>query len=72
MATPLLAPKAGLPELVTSEKEFEKVLEKLDSGSGPLAIDAERASGFKYSARAYLIQINRRRSEEHTSELQSH
>ncbi|MEN9735359.1 MAG: hypothetical protein RL129_69 [Actinomycetota bacterium] len=65
MATPLLAPKDGLPELVASEKEFEKVLEKLDGGSGPLAIDAERASGFKYSARAYLIQINRRGGDLH-------
>jgi ribonuclease D len=29
-------------------------------GSGPIAIDAERASGYKYSARAYLIQIKRK------------
>jgi len=28
--------------------------------SGPLAIDAERASGFKYGQRAYLIQVARR------------
>ncbi|MCU1545209.1 MAG: ribonuclease [Homoserinimonas sp.] len=30
------------------------------SGQGPIAIDAERASGFRYSQRAYLIQIFRR------------
>ena len=29
------------------------------SGSGPFAVDAERASGFRYSNRAYLIQIRR-------------
>jgi ribonuclease D len=29
-------------------------------GTGPIAIDAERASGFRYSQRAYLIQIFRR------------
>jgi len=30
------------------------------AGNGPIAIDAERASGFRYSQRAYLIQIFRR------------
>jgi ribonuclease D len=29
-------------------------------GTGPVGVDAERASGFKYSQRAYLIQIYRR------------
>ena len=28
-------------------------------GHGPLAVDAERASGFRYSNRAYLVQIRR-------------
>jgi len=32
----------------------------LQSGHGPIAIDAERASGYRYSQRAYLIQIFRR------------
>ena len=49
MATPLLTPKAGLPKLIENESEFEKALEELDSGAGPIALDAERASGFKYS-----------------------
>jgi ribonuclease D len=31
----------------------------LESGHGPFAVDAERASGFRYSGRAYLIQIRR-------------
>ncbi|GLI28758.1 3'-5' exonuclease [Agromyces rhizosphaerae] len=30
------------------------------SGAGPVAVDAERASGFRYSQRAYLIQVYRR------------
>ncbi|MDF1479763.1 HRDC domain-containing protein [Leifsonia sp. H3M29-4] len=30
------------------------------AGVGPIAIDAERASGYRYSQRAYLIQIFRR------------
>lgn len=28
-------------------------------GSGPVAVDAERASGFRYSQRAYLVQMRR-------------
>lgn len=34
--------------------------ETLGAGTGPLAVDAERASGFRYSQRAYLIQVYRR------------
>ena len=60
MATPLLSPKSGLPELIVNEKDFEITLEQIAKGFGPIAFDAERASGFKYSARAYLIQIHRR------------
>ena len=29
-------------------------------GSGPVAVDAERASGYRYSQRAYLVQLRRR------------
>ncbi|MBO3662532.1 HRDC domain-containing protein [Microbacterium stercoris] len=32
----------------------------LAAGSGPVAVDVERASGFRYSQRAYLVQVNRR------------
>ncbi|NUR25152.1 MAG: ribonuclease D, partial [Catenulispora sp.] len=31
----------------------------LAAGNGPVAVDAERASGYKYSQRAYLVQIRR-------------
>ncbi len=34
-------------------------VDRLNQGHGPIAIDAERASGFKYSQRAYLIQMRR-------------
>lgn len=36
------------------------MLQQLAAGHGPIAIDAERASGYRYSQRAYLIQIFRR------------
>jgi len=58
-ATPLLAPAAGTPAVVESEESFKLALLELAKGSGPFAVDAERASGYKYSARAYLIQIKR-------------
>jgi ribonuclease D len=60
MAEPLLAPVGGVPELVETSHGLSEVFSQLKAGSGPIAIDAERASGYKYSARAYLIQIKRK------------
>jgi ribonuclease D len=31
----------------------------LKAGAGPVAVDAERASGYRYSQRAYLVQLRR-------------
>jgi ribonuclease D len=31
----------------------------LERGTGPVALDAERASGYRYSQRAYLVQLRR-------------
>jgi ribonuclease D len=59
VAIPLLQPSAGTPELIDTEDSFRQALQELAKGSGPFAVDAERASGFRYSARAYLIQIKR-------------
>ena len=59
MAELLTAPYDGLPDLVTTPEQFEEMLQTLASGTGPYAVDAERASGYRYSARAYLIQIKR-------------
>jgi len=58
-ATPLLAPANGIPPIVDTDQKFESALSQLATGRGPFAVDAERASGYKYSARAYLIQIKR-------------
>lgn len=58
-ATPLLAPRDGVPALSTSVSEIRRAAELLASGHGPFAVDAERASGFRYSNRAYLVQIRR-------------
>ena len=59
MAELLTAPYLGLPELVSTPEQFEEMLTQLAAGSGPFAVDAERASGYRYSSRAYLIQIKR-------------
>ncbi len=32
---------------------------RLASGAGPVAVDAERASGYRYTQRAYLVQLRR-------------
>lgn len=57
--TPLLSPAGGVPEIIESDAALKSAIEKLATGSGPIAVDAERASGYRYSARAYLIQIKR-------------
>ncbi len=55
----LTAPYEGLPELVSTPAQFDAMLSELAAGTGPYAVDAERASGYRYSSRAYLIQIKR-------------
>ena len=56
---PLLHPADGVPDLAVSVREIEAAARLLERGRGPFAVDAERASGFRYSNRAYLIQIRR-------------
>lgn len=46
--------------VITSRDEFLAACAELAAGTGPIAIDAERASGFTYSQRAFLIQVHRR------------
>ena len=36
-----------------------EAIARLAAGNGPVAVDAERAHGFRYSQRAYLIQLRR-------------
>lgn len=46
--------------VVDDRAAYHDVLDALAGGEGPIAIDAERASGYRYSQRAYLIQVFRR------------
>jgi ribonuclease D len=56
---PLLKPAEGVPALAVSADDIARAADQLAAGTGPFAVDAERASGFRYSNRAYLIQIRR-------------
>ena len=57
---PLLTePADGVPELVTTPEQLQSTIAALAAGVGPMAVDAERAHGFRYSQRAYLIQLRR-------------
>lgn len=53
---------AGLPPLVTSAAGVQALVESIEGGDGPIAVDAERASAYRYGHRAYLAQVHRRGS----------
>ncbi|UFU04789.1 HRDC domain-containing protein [Ruania halotolerans] len=57
--TPLREPAEGVPEVIETEQAFAQVVSRFASGSGPVAVDAERASGYRYGQRAYLVQLRR-------------
>ncbi|GAA3142828.1 ribonuclease D [Streptomyces rameus] len=57
--TPLLEPREGIPPVVADEAALAQVIAAFAAGSGPVAVDAERASGYRYGQRAYLVQLRR-------------
>ncbi|WP_341934362.1 HRDC domain-containing protein [Microbacterium sp. LWO14-1.2] len=46
--------------VISDVSEFHAACAALAAGEGPVAVDVERASGFRYSQRAYLVQVFRR------------
>ncbi|WP_233358798.1 ribonuclease D [Thermomonospora amylolytica] len=58
-AVPLLDPREGIPPVVADDAALERVIEMFAAGTGPVAVDAERASGYRYGQRAYLVQLRR-------------
>lgn len=61
-ATPLT--KSRRPwKFIQNEDELAHAISELRKFQGPFGVDAERASGFRYTQRAYLIQINRKDSD---------
>ncbi|MFI8368016.1 HRDC domain-containing protein [Streptomyces sp. NPDC085466] len=59
LPTPLLEPREGVPPVVAGEPELARVIAAFAAGRGPVAVDAERASGYRYGQRAYLVQLRR-------------
>jgi ribonuclease D len=57
--TPLLTPREGVPDVVAEERDLVRAADALASGTGPVAVDAERASGYRYGHAAYLVQLRR-------------
>lgn len=51
-----------MPEyiVIADAAGLRSAADALAAGTGPVAVDVERASGFRYSQRAYLIQVFRR------------
>ncbi|SER35341.1 HRDC domain-containing protein [Microlunatus flavus] len=63
---PLLTqPADGVPDVVETPEALLRTIEALAAGTGPVAVDAERAHGFRYSQRAYLLQLRRAGSGTH-------
>ena len=56
---PCSALRDGLPPLTDTAAGLADACRALAAATGPVAIDAERASGYRYSSRAYLIQLRR-------------
>jgi ribonuclease D len=56
----LLEPREGIPPVVETAEALEATVRRFAAGTGPVAVDAERASGYRYGQRAYLVQLRRR------------
>jgi ribonuclease D len=56
---PLLEPREGIPPVVATDEALAEVIAAFAAGTGPVAVDAERASGYRYGQRAYLVQLRR-------------
>ena len=61
----LVTPADGVPPVVDTPAALARTIEALAGGTGPVAVDAERAHGFRYSMRAYLLQFRRAGSGTH-------
>lgn len=58
-ATPLTTPADGVPDVIDTPAALAEAAARFAAGTGPVAADAERASGFKYGQATYLAQFKR-------------
>lgn len=56
---PVRAPAEPVGPVVRTPEALADTIAALAAASGPLAIDTERAHGYRYTSRAYLIQLRR-------------
>ncbi len=59
LVVPPLLLADGLPPLIDEPGPLAEAVTALSDGHGPIAVDAERASGYRYGQRAYLVQLRR-------------
>ncbi len=57
--TALTVPAGGVPDVVDTPEALERTIAAFAAGTGPVAADAERASGFRYGQATYLAQFKR-------------
>jgi ribonuclease D len=55
----LREPTEGTPPVVASRSALAEACAKLAAGTGAVAVDTERASGYRYWPKAYLVQLRR-------------
>lgn len=53
------APVDGVPDVVADRAALSEAADAVRSGRGPIGLDAERASGYRYGQHAYLVQLRR-------------
>lgn len=56
---PLLEPVDGVPGVIDTPAALAAAIAAFEAGTGPVAVDAERASGYRYGQRTYLVQLRR-------------
>ncbi|MGJ6979073.1 HRDC domain-containing protein [Aestuariimicrobium soli] len=61
----LTTPADGIPDVVDTWDALDEVITALADGHGPIAVDTERAQSFRYSPKAYLVQLRRQGSGTH-------
>ncbi|GEA81450.1 HRDC domain-containing protein [Cellulomonas uda] len=55
----LTEPAEGVPPVVDTPEALAAVVADFGAATGPVAVDAERASGYRYGQRTYLVQLRR-------------
>ncbi|MCL3862222.1 HRDC domain-containing protein [Actinotalea sp. K2] len=59
VVTALREPADGVPDVVESVAALDTAVAAFAAGTGPVAVDAERASGYRYGQKTYLVQMRR-------------